>query len=50
MKLGPDARTYALSDLHAGVVWEIDTASLCLAGFIATGAGAHREYVSRDAR
>jgi YVTN family beta-propeller protein len=50
VKLSPDGTTFYVSDLVAGGVWRLNAATLKIAGFIRTGAGAHGLYVSRDAR
>jgi len=50
VKLSPDGRTFYVSDLRAGGVWELDATTLAITGFIKTGRGAHGLYISRDAR
>jgi len=50
VKLSPDGRLFYVADMHAGGVWEIDAHSFRVLGFLATGAGAHGLYPSRDAR
>lgn len=50
VKLSPDGRTYYVADMMSGGVWLIDARTLRKEGFIATGAGAHGLYVSRDSR
>jgi DNA-binding beta-propeller fold protein YncE len=48
VKLAPDGRLFYVADVVAGGVWLIDGARLRVTGFVATGAGAHGLYVSRD--
>jgi len=48
VKLDPTGRTYYVADMTRGGVYTIDAASFRVTGFIATGAGAHGLYVSRD--
>jgi YVTN family beta-propeller protein len=48
VKLAPDGRLFYVADLTYGGVWEIDAASFRPRGFLATGAGAHGLYPSRD--
>jgi YVTN family beta-propeller protein len=50
VKLSPDGRTFFVADMARGGVWLIDARALRVRGFIATGAGAHGLYPSRDAR
>jgi YVTN family beta-propeller protein len=50
VKLSPDGRTYYIADMISGGVWLIGARTLHKEGFIATGAGAHGLYVSRDSR
>jgi DNA-binding beta-propeller fold protein YncE len=50
VKISPDGRIYYIADMMSGGVWMIDSATLAKVGFIATGAGAHGLYPSRDAR
>ncbi|MHB8659501.1 MAG: YVTN family beta-propeller repeat protein [Solirubrobacteraceae bacterium] len=50
VKLSPDGRIFYVADLHANGVWEIDARSYRVIGFLATGAGTHGLYPSRDAR
>jgi DNA-binding beta-propeller fold protein YncE len=48
VKLAPDGRLFYVADMVAGGVWLVDGARLRVTGFVATGAGAHGLYVSRD--
>jgi len=50
VKLSPDGRIFYVADLGRGGVWEVDGDRLRTLGFVATGAGAHGLYPSRDAR
>jgi len=50
VKLSPDGRIFYVADMHAGGVWEVDAQTFRVAHFLATGAGAHGLYPSRDAR
>jgi YVTN family beta-propeller protein len=50
VKLSPDGRTFYVADMMSGGVWMINARTLRKQGFIATGAGAHGLYVSRDSR
>jgi DNA-binding beta-propeller fold protein YncE len=50
VKLSPDGRVFYVADMVAGGTWEIDARTFRKAGFVATGAGAHGLYASRDAR
>jgi YVTN family beta-propeller protein len=50
VKLSPDGRTLYTADQVSGGIWEIDPSTLRVIGFLATGAGAHGLYPSRDAR
>ena len=50
VKLSPDGRVFYVADMTAGGIYLIDGARLKQVGFIATGAGAHGLYPSRDAR
>ena len=49
VKMAPDGHVFYVADMMANGVWLIDGAALRIRGFIATGAGAHGEYISRDA-
>ena len=50
VKLSPDGRLFYVADMMSGGVWLIDAHSFRRVGFIATGAGAHGLYASRDSR
>jgi DNA-binding beta-propeller fold protein YncE len=50
VKLSPDGRIFYVADMHAGGVWEVSAQTFRVAHFLATGAGAHGLYPSRDAR
>jgi YVTN family beta-propeller protein len=50
VKLSPDGRTFYVADMHAGGVWTISARRFRTTGFVATGAGVHGLYPSRDAR
>ena len=50
VKLSPDGRVVYVADQLAGGVWELSPSSFRVRGFIATGAGAHGLFPSRDAR
>jgi YVTN family beta-propeller protein len=50
VKLSPDGRLFYVADMNAGGVWEIDARTFTVVRFLATGAGAHGLYPSRDAR
>jgi YVTN family beta-propeller protein len=50
VKLAPDGRLFYVADLRLGGVHLIDSARPRPVGFLATGAGAHGLYVSRDSR
>jgi len=54
VKLAPDGRVLYVADMMAGGVWLVDGGPLGgplrLAGFVATGKGAHGLYASRDSR
>jgi YVTN family beta-propeller protein len=50
VKLSPDGRIFYVADMHANGVWEIDARRFRLLRFLATGAGAHGLYPSRDGK
>jgi YVTN family beta-propeller protein len=50
VKLSPDGRVFYVADMMANGVHLVDAQSMRLAGFIATGQGAHGLYASRDER
>jgi YVTN family beta-propeller protein len=49
VKLAPDGRVFYVADLTYGGVYEVDPGSWKVTGFLATGAGAHGLYPSRNA-
>jgi YVTN family beta-propeller protein len=49
VKLSPAGHLFYVADLTFGGLWEIDSTSFRLTGFLPTGAGAHGLYPSRDA-
>jgi DNA-binding beta-propeller fold protein YncE len=50
VKLAPNGLVFYVADLSSGGVWKLDARTFRRTGFIATGAGAHGLYPSRDAR
>ena len=50
VKLSPDGAIFYVADMQADGVWEIDAHSYRIVGFLATGAGAHGLYPSRDGK
>jgi len=50
VKLSPDGRTFYVADMMANGVYELDSHTMHIVGFIPTGRGAHGLYVSRDDR
>jgi len=50
VKLAPDGRAFYVADMASGGVWVLDAARLRVERFVATDAGAHGLYVSRDSR
>jgi YVTN family beta-propeller protein len=50
VKLAPDGRIFYVADMHANGVWEISAKTFHVVGFLATGAGAHGLYPSRNAK
>jgi YVTN family beta-propeller protein len=50
VKLSPDGKVFYVADMQADGVYEIDGDAFKVLGFIATGAGAHGLYTSRDSR
>ena len=50
VKLSPDGRIFYVADMHANGLWEIAARSFRVLRFLATGAGAHGLYPSRDAK
>jgi YVTN family beta-propeller protein len=49
VKLAPDGKIFYVADMSADGVWLVDGDSFKVVGFVATGAGAHGLYPSRDA-
>jgi YVTN family beta-propeller protein len=50
VKLSPDGTIFYVADMHAGGVWEIDARTFRVLRLLATGAGAHGLYPSRNAK
>jgi YVTN family beta-propeller protein len=50
VKLSPDGKVFYVADMNSGGVWLLDGANLRVLRFMATGAGAHGLYPSRDTR
>ncbi len=50
VKLSPDGKVFYVADMAAGGVWLVDARTFKRIGFVATGAGAHGLYPSRDAK
>jgi YVTN family beta-propeller protein len=50
VKLSPDGTIFYVADMRQGGVWELSARTFRVLGFLATGAGAHGLYPSRDAR
>jgi YVTN family beta-propeller protein len=50
VKLSPDGRLFYVADMRAGGVWEIGAHSYRVLRFLATGAGTHGLYPSRNGR
>jgi YVTN family beta-propeller protein len=50
VKLSPDGRTFYVADMASNGVWLIDAHTMRVITLVATGAGAHGLYPSRDAR
>ena len=50
VKLDPTGKTFYVADLITNGVYTVDGATFRVTGFIATGSGAHGEYVSRDSK
>jgi YVTN family beta-propeller protein len=50
VKLSPDGRLFYVADMASGGVWLIDANTFEKVGFLATGAGAHGLYASRDSK
>jgi DNA-binding beta-propeller fold protein YncE len=50
VKLSPDGRTFYVADMASGGVWLINAHTMTKESFLATGAGAHGLYPSRNAK
>jgi DNA-binding beta-propeller fold protein YncE len=50
VKLSPRGGLFYVADMVSGGVWKLDAQSFRKRGFVATGAGAHGLYPSRDSR
>ena len=50
VKLSPDGKVFYVADMMSGGVWKVDARRFRTEGFLATGAGAHGLYPSRDAK
>jgi DNA-binding beta-propeller fold protein YncE len=50
VKLSPDGKTFFVADMNSNGLWELDARTFRIEGFLATGAGTHGLYPSRDAR
>jgi YVTN family beta-propeller protein len=50
VKLSPDGKVFYVADMRANGVWLVDGRRLKKIGFLATGAGTHGLYPSRDAK
>ncbi|GAA3296958.1 YncE family protein [Dactylosporangium vinaceum] len=50
IKISPDGGTWYVADMHTSGVWIIDGDQFTVRRFLATGAGAHGLYVSRDSK
>ncbi len=48
VKISPDGRTWYVADMQNSGVWIVDGDRLAVRSFLATGAGTHGLYVSRD--
>jgi YVTN family beta-propeller protein len=48
IKMSPDGKVFYVADMTSNGVWEVDGETMRTIGFIATGKGAHGEYISRD--
>jgi YVTN family beta-propeller protein len=48
VKISPDGRTWYVADMQTSGVWIVDGDAFTVRSFLATGAGAHGLYVSRD--
>jgi YVTN family beta-propeller protein len=50
VKISPDGRTWYVADMQTSGVWILDGDAFTVPTFLATGAGTHGLYVSRDSR
>jgi YVTN family beta-propeller protein len=50
VRVGPSGRVFYVADMNRGGVHLVDPDSLTVTGFVATGAGAHGLYPSRDSK
>jgi YVTN family beta-propeller protein len=50
VKLSPHGAIFYVADMRAGGLWKIDARTYRVTGFLATGAGAHGLYPSRNGR
>jgi YVTN family beta-propeller protein len=50
VKLSPDGKVFYVADMHAGGLWKLDARRFKVTGFLATGAGTHGLYPSRDSK
>lgn len=50
VKLSPDGSVFYVADMSSNGVWEVNARTFAIEGFVATGAGAHGLYPSRDAQ
>lgn len=50
VKISPDGRTWYVADMHTSGIWILNGDAFTPPRFMATGAGAHGLYVSRDSK
>ncbi len=50
IKISPDGKTWYVADMQTSGVWILDGNAFTIPTFLATGAGAHGLYVSRDSK
>jgi YVTN family beta-propeller protein len=50
VKISPDGKTWYVADMQTSGVWILDGDTFTMPTFLATGAGAHGLYVSRDSK
>ena len=50
VKISPDGRTWYVADMHTSGIWILNGDAFTPPRFLATGAGAHGLYVSRDSK